>query len=56
MASHGLKTLFYIFKDSKGTFLGLLRTSLPTAKKVRYLFVSFMRSLEIGKKGTSFAL
>ena len=27
MASHELKTLFYIFKDFKG-----LRTSLPTAK------------------------
>ena len=48
----------------KGTFFALLRTSLPTAKKVpfsrfwehrfqlqkRYLFVRFMRSLETEKK------
>ena len=63
MASNGLKALFYIFKEFRGTFFALLRT-LPTAKKVpfsrswehrfqlqkKYLFAPFMRSLETEKK------
>ena len=79
MASHGLKTLFYIFKEfkgtfcdfenitsncQKGTFFAILRTSLPTAKKVpfsqfwehhfqlpkRYLFALLRTSLPTAEK------
>ena len=45
MASHELKTLFYIFKDFKG-----LRTSLPTAK----VFCAFENIASNYKKGTFF--
>ena len=45
MASHELKTLFYIFKDFKG-----LRTSLPTAK----VFALLRTSLPTTKKEPSF--
>ena len=53
MASHGLKTLFYIFEDFlkrllKGIFFALLRTSLPTAK----VFRAFENIASNCKKGT----
>ena len=57
MASHGLKTLFYIFEDFlkrllKGTFFALLRTSLPTAK----VFRAFENITSNCKKGTFLCL